>query len=318
MKPTIQIVNPLGAALHHYQVELRSILEVSGCDVAADSHLEPSASGGSRIMWLLRGYLAVLRGRLSGADLILVVWPMAGFLDVVIAQLLAGRRGAVVFHDPDPLVRAAGYGRGIRRLAKWCKSVRLIVHSEAAARDMAAQGFATTTMVLHPIELAERPRANRGRQSVVVVGQYKPDRDLALLEALARRLPEDADLRIHGRGWPEVLGWTVDNRFLPEAELVGILREAGVVVIPYRRFYQSGVAIRALESGSAVVGPAGTSLDTLLASAPELLARGGDVEGWARAVAAAQALSADGIDSLAREYAGRVVTEWTELVRQFR
>jgi hypothetical protein len=128
---------------------------------------------------------------------------------------------------------------------------------------------------------AKRPTELR---SVYVLGQYKPDRDIELMESVARELPGDVSLRVAGRGWPEVAGWSVDNRFISEGELETILSgESTVVLVPYRRFFQSGIAMRALENLVPVVGPADSSLAAIFGSL-DTLASGQEPQAWVRAI----------------------------------
>jgi glycosyltransferase involved in cell wall biosynthesis len=86
-----------------------------------------------------------------------------------------------------------------------------------------------------------------------VLGQYKPARDLDILRRLPAELP-DYSLEIAGRGWPLVEGWSQDVRFLEETELAEKLHQLSAVILPYRDYFQSGIAMRALEQGTAVVG----------------------------------------------------------------
>jgi hypothetical protein len=120
------------------------------------------------------------------------------------------------------------------------------------------------------------------RPAIRVLGQFKQDRDLEVLQSLAAEFNSECDLEIAGRGWPTVEGWRVDSRFVSEQELDELVRSSDAIVIPYKRFYQSGIAIRALEAGTPIVGRAATSLADLYGSDSRLLVSDELVDGDTR------------------------------------
>jgi len=298
------VLNPLGAALLHYRRELVSVLEASGQLTDVLEFPEPSAGGGSRSRWVLRYVQALweLRRRArrpSRAARVVVTWPVLGYVDLlIIAACLPG--AWLTVHDPVPLVRSLGYGPLSRFFARLLgQRARIIVLSEAAADEVRnALPAATLAVLPHPI-LEPETRQSRPKHEVVrVLGQYKADRDLDLLKAIAQT-GSAAQYAITGRGWPAVEGWHVDDRFVPEDELDDLIRSASVVLIPYRRFFQSGIAVRCLELGTPVVGPRNSSLRELLAAHEGLLASERS-EDWTRAAAAAIDLSAEELHELSR------------------
>lgn len=275
------IVNPLGGALAHYTEALAKTLRSAGTEVQVLSVQEPSLSGRSRWRWLLDYMRILTKARHSAAksdSQILVVWPVLGFLDLLLVRLLCGRRASVVYHDPKPLVRAVGSDPVSARLIAALPDLPdVVVHSQAAAETMQSFGFMSQTHFLaHPMfppttSEQAHPTPGRDKPVVRVLGQFKRDRDIEALKALADHVGHDVDLEIVGRGWPDVSGWEVDARFVSEQELDELVRNSAVVVIPYLRFYQSGIAIRALESGTPIVGRAATSLADLYGHNSELL-----------------------------------------------
>ncbi|MCF3130206.1 hypothetical protein [Streptomyces olivochromogenes] len=280
------MVNPLASMLAHYGRALTQNLEAAGITTTVLSTDEPSASGGSRLRWLASCYRLLFHARLHctrhGGSVILA-WPMLGYVDVVCVRLLFGWQGFVVLHDPDPLVRAVGYGRILKWLARRLNCL-VVTHSDEAARVVARHGLQRIVCVPHPV--LDQPPAKRPAQtrSVYVLGQYKPDRDIDLMESLARELPDEVSLRVAGRGWPEVPGWSVDNRFISEGELQTILSGAStVVLVPYRRFFQSGIAMRALENLVPVVGPMDSSLAAIFGSLGTL-PNCQEPQAWVRAI----------------------------------
>jgi glycosyltransferase involved in cell wall biosynthesis len=131
---------------------------------------------------------------------------------------------------------------------------------------------------------------------VRVVGQYKPDRDIEALAAIGRALDGKAILEVHGRNWPEIDGWTVVPGFVSEERLSELMAESSAVVIPYKNFFQSGIAIRALELGVPFVGPRDSVLADMVGADSRLLVDGGK-QSWVRAVE--NALRSDQRDVLA-------------------
>jgi glycosyltransferase involved in cell wall biosynthesis len=284
----VVIVNTLGGALRHYTAELEDSLRTNGADVRTLSILEPSQNEGGKRRWL-GDYLAALRtagaaSRRHGAKVI-VTWPLLGYIDLVILHVLVGARASVVVHDTKPLVRSIGYGKVWQRLALWAaRGPTLIVHSSQAEADIGVEKLAARSKLLpHPMMSPDTDRrTNTGVATVRVLGQFKPDRDVEGLRAAATQLGRDLDLMIVGRNWPRIEGWKVRSEFVPEEELEQLIRGSSAVVIPYRRFYQSGIAVWCLEVGTPIVGPAGTSLDDLFGADSQLLIS--EPDGWAAAI----------------------------------
>jgi hypothetical protein len=304
--PKVVILNTLGGALHHYALEMQHQVETAGANCVTVSIPEPSSSTGGARQWL-SSYVRHLRSLRSEikrgtASHVIVTWPLVGYLDFVIIRMFLGSASSLVIHDPVPLVKSRGYGRVSQLLATlFMGRCTLVVHSGQAHE---AIGSAVLRRRAVDLPLPMLPptvgrRSARERPIVRTLGQFKPDRDLDALRAVAAGMP-DADLQIVGRRWPAVQGWSVRDEFVPERELAELIDTADVVVIPYRRFFQSNIAVRCLESGTPVVGPSGTSLETMLRAAPGLLVSDDE---WLAAVVAAvgpngmQLAAAAGADS---------------------
>jgi hypothetical protein len=149
-------------------------------------------------------------------------------------------------------------------------------------------GWPEPAVLPHPIMPRTPPEPRTTSEIVLVCGQYKPARDLVLLKHIGGTL-RDRGLRpvIRGRGWPEVRGWDVQEGFLSEPALDASLAESAAVLIPYSHFYQSGVAVRAVELGVPVAGPQHPFLIDLLGPDwPGLVGTGGPDQ-WVDAVATA-------------------------------
>jgi hypothetical protein len=264
----VTIVNPLGAALSHYTACLEKLLVDCGATVNTVSLMEPSASYQRREQWIAE-YFTVLRQvaiKNAGARVI-VTWPVLGYWDLAIVRFtLRSLDAEIVFHDPEPLNRALGYGRAARRIGSSSHIASpVIVHSRVAAealRRQASLSIMELPLPMFPPKLCSR--RDTSETVVRVLGQYKPDRDIQAMARLAAEGPEAWRYEVVGRGWPDVVGWRVRSQFVREDEFETLIRNSHAVLIPYRRFFQSEVALRCLELGTPIVGPRCSSLQELL------------------------------------------------------
>jgi glycosyltransferase involved in cell wall biosynthesis len=306
----ILILNPLGGALNHYTLELADVLRSTRKtnSVLVWSIDEPSVSGSNRVAWV-RAYLRALRkAKLeAGGSMVIVTWPVLGFLDLLILRILVGAHFVLIMHDTRPLVHSTGYGAISQRIGQLAlKDRALVVHSNQARDDLRGVRLQRRAAVLaHPM-FAPRNRVLSGERKVRVLGQYKRDRDIAALIDLAEKMPE-IELEIVGRGWPEVAGWSVRNEFVTEKQLDQLISSSTAVLIPYKRFYQSGIAIRCMEHSVPVIGPANSSLADLLGANTDLLVVGKD---WATAVQGAMN-SPNSVHDSAQSWRSRAVAEWS-------
>jgi GT2 family glycosyltransferase len=287
---SIRIVNPLGAALRHYGTELESVLRAGGVQASTTSLMEPSASGHSSGKWV-SDYITTLlteKTKLRGSrSHLLITWPVLGYLDIILLRMLGIRQATLVMHDPHPLVKAVGYSRFAKTCASLCgRSIRILAHSDRALNLIQEEVQRVAAQVVpHPIlEPSEELHAPKVDVPVVrVVGQYKPDRDVEALAAVGRALDEKAILEVYGRNWPEIEGWTVVPGFVSEERLSELMAESSAVIIPYKNFFQSGIAIRALELGVPFVGPKDSVLADMVGADSPLLADDSN-ESWVSAV----------------------------------
>ncbi|AZZ51155.1 hypothetical protein C1I64_03255 [Rathayibacter festucae DSM 15932] len=197
------------------------------------------------------------------------------------------------------------------------------MHSRSALTVVETHAMGRMTTVLpHPIRNVSPPQEDLERGSAVrVLGQFKPDRDTALLEAIAAAGPKGAALEVWGRGWPKITGWDVHDGYVSEERLDELIRTAGAILIPYRRFYQSGIAMRALECRVPFVGPSESSLADLYGPASPLLVAPGDaqnVSAWWDAIRAAGAASPDELDAAAHVASRQVARAWESWLDQSR
>ncbi|MDJ0455359.1 hypothetical protein [Gordonia amicalis] len=270
----IGVYNPLPRALAHYASELQHCLDSVDVDVL----LVPSTSvevGARRSLGGIARYFVVIlrsvldRVRVSDIDALVVIWPSFGVADLLTWRFLSLFHPVyVVIHDPVPMAGEAGSGRLTRRIIPRVgpgKRVRPLCHTKTVQTLLWDTYRLRAEVVQHPIAMVlETPSAygeirGGGRNIhggvVRVLGQYKPSRSLDALRELLPLRQLGYRLEIVGRGWPTVEGWDVRSEFVPEDELETLLKTSDLLVIPYSRFYQSGVAVRALECCVPIVAP---------------------------------------------------------------
>lgn len=272
----LSYTNPLVSTLAHYEVELQETLDRRGVTAVRNLARPVEGLGGwrgkARMLSNAALNIADFRQRATPN---LQVWPSLGLLE---ARLWSNSTTThvMILHDPVPLRAQVGFGPLSQKWAARANPKNaplIVVHSSDARRE--ARALLPRHQIveaLHPIRTNQRHRPKTTAPSVVVAGQYKPERDLALLARLGPELAKRGiEARILGRGWPDDLpGWEVTAGFIPDAELDSALAEAWVVLLPYNLYFQSGIAIRALELGTPTVGKRTSFLTDLTGSQSEL------------------------------------------------
>ena len=207
--------------------------------------------------------------RLLAPDIALCAMP--GPLDLAMHAALrrAGVPYGIVVHDADahpgdgyPLQMALQ-----RRLVRRAGAV--VVLSDHVRQRLAAQGLTMDKPVIRSVlpqpAIAGLPpvRAHGGPFRLLSFGRLLAYKGLDLLAgALAQVLPEQPmAVRVVGQG-PEssdlaalrrLPGVTVENRWVPEGEILGLLGWADALVLSHREASQSGVAAAALAAGRFLV-----------------------------------------------------------------
>lgn len=266
---TVNSINPIPLALRHYQESLREVLakadlrlaEVPTATIESDSWNRVARLGATMSL------LGQRKRQPSTTDACptIVLWPALGFADLLTWRRTARDRTVwVVIHDPVPLRRAAGYSRVsvlAASIALWRRDVRLLVHSEEALQDLPHRLRLGAQFVPLPLRgtvssLSHAPptRNSSVPRTVRVLGQCKSERDLGALRQIAAG-SRNLRLEIVGRNWPEIEGWSVSSVFVDEETFGCLIATSDCIVIPYQRFYQSDIAVRALESHTPVVAP---------------------------------------------------------------
>jgi len=286
-EPSLVVLNPLGGALSHYVKQLRGVLSPNVGSISEVVITEPSSSHKSRFAWV-RSYVTAIRASRAkpSPSHLIVTWPVLGYFDIVLLRVLYGSGWSLVIHDPEPLVFSVGYSKIARLLGRAALGRnRVIAHSSVAQASLATV-LPNKAIVVLPLPMLA-PAAPRLQPSphptVRVLGQFKPDRDTGLLESIAKELPVAVRLEVFGRNWPAIAGWQVVSRFLSEEELDRTIASSTAVLIPYRRFYQSAIAIRCLEASVPVIGPRESSLFEVLQGNPDYLC-GANPDDWILAI----------------------------------
>lgn len=319
----IYVINPLPKTLFHYENALLAMLSESGVKarVMPSPSVEVGMAHENRALIALRSAWSRLRllGRPRGT--VIGLWPALGLLECLLYLPTSLRHDVLlIIHDPIPLRRQFGYSRACRFVARICTALSprltLVTHTRLAQKDLQRWARCQSLRLPHPLSPID-PAATQpvSDQPVIVrvLGQYKPSRDLEPLVCIARTSDPGAQLEILGRGWPAIEGWNVVNNFLNEDEFDRCIRTASCVVIPYARFYQSGVAARCAEAAVPIVGPAHEHLQELYGAEWPGLVHGGD--GWSRAVTAALAYDRNILASTTAERRMTLHAQWTAALK---
>jgi glycosyltransferase involved in cell wall biosynthesis len=237
------------------------------------------------VRYLRASFRAMLGARRSGARVAHLHFFHVGpleFFNVLLARLL-GLGVVATAHDVRPF--AAGLSAPwIAKLA-YRLADRVIAHSETARKELLkvlSVSQAKVGMIPHgnylrsinrvPTREEARSRLglNRNAKVLLFFGQIK---EVKGLDILLRAMPEvvgdheDALLLVAGKVWKddwekyrglakalEATGNCVSRvSYIPEPEVPDYYAAADVVVLPYRRIYQSGVLLLAMSYGKPVV-----------------------------------------------------------------
>lgn len=295
--PGVGLSNSIPEVLRHYQSETLATLGrigITGSVLDDAPSIEGMSGARSRLKSLIRSLTWPKKAGRQGNNPIIQMWPTFGIFEVLLWHRSID---FVVYHDPIPLRRQIGFDSVSRFMARHPVGPRPVVLSHSMDATLELRKIFPRheiVNVLHPILNTTPSRTTRNRQ-VVVVGQFKFARDVELLERLGPALSAAGfEPKVFGRGWPQVSGWQVTSAFLSEDDLDQVLATALVVVLPYRKYFQSGVAIRALEMGTPIVSPRTSFIADLLGGESHaIVANPSEVDEWVSAIeqAADQELS---------------------------
>ena len=266
----------------------------------------------------LGSHLWNVRSHVHAGSPNVVAWPLTGWWEVPLWRHRT-HKTYIAMHDPEPLVAQNGLtAKSASRSAKLAgnKWPHLVTLSPEAY-EVTTRFFDPDRVHLlpHPMRSPELGFATPPGKSVLVLGQYKPARDLDVMASIASSLSAAGwSPIVAGRGWPKVPGWNVFNRFVSESEFHELLAAASAVLLPYKYYFQSGVALRALEAGVPVVGRSTGFLTTILgANFPGAVRDWNDPTSWLDAVEAAAASRTYQMSSAA-DYSIRGARQWRDLM----
>jgi glycosyltransferase involved in cell wall biosynthesis len=227
------------------------------------------------LFWrLARGPLMIasLARRLAVLAPDVAICAMPGPLDLLLLTALRrnGVPAVVVVHDadahPGEATRLLMFLQ--RRLTRRADAVvALSEHVATRLREQRLVDASRLFVVPHPPFLfgppPPPPFAHGGPPRLLCFGRLLPYKGLDLLASAMRRLGDAQawELRVVGSG-PEgaelaalraLPGVTVENRWVPEEAIGGLIAWADVLVLPYKEASQSGVAPAAIAAGRLVV-----------------------------------------------------------------
>lgn len=305
----VLLVNPLPAALAHYETVLGRTLLDAGCEVQIANATSIEVGGGPtkrlRKLFRLGTERLLMRPR---ADVIVVLWPALGFLDVLTWLITSWRAPVcVVMHDPVPLrpqVGLSARARGMARFLLRHSRVTLLFHTKVAAQEFSNRPE-DIRLVPHPA----RPIPHQDSDGTLrILGQFKPARDLEAIRALTQA---PGPRQIMGRGWPEIDGWERTDRFLSEQALAKALASARSIAIPYSAFFQSGIAARAFEFGVPVVSLRHEHIADMYGDDWVGFVTNGD---WRAAEARASQVPRESVIAMAHRYSASTADTWRSVM----
>jgi glycosyltransferase involved in cell wall biosynthesis len=200
--------------------------------------------------------------------------------EVTLAKL-CGRKVVATVHDVESL---GGHQQASRNSSIYGRVDRLIVHNDASMEELVKLGvdpakinviphgnyLAKVPALIDPVEARSALGIRQDAKVALFFGQIKQVKDLDLLiQAIADVSREIAEvtLLVAGRPWRmefshydrliDDLGirdrCVLHIRYIPDSEVHLYYAAADIVVLPYRKIYQSGVILMAMSYGCPVL-----------------------------------------------------------------
>jgi glycosyltransferase involved in cell wall biosynthesis len=243
----------------------------------------------------------LLRLRRFAPDLAICAMP--GPLDTLmaIALRLLGARLVVVVHDADAhpgdgFLLQMQLQRLLCRLADGLAVLCGPVGARLRQQGLAGHQRRQLIAFRHPPFGFALPPAERldSTRRLLCFGRMLPYKGLDLLASALATLPTDQTVAVrvvgHGPESPALdalracRGVTVENRWVPEAEIGALLAWSDAMILPYREASQSGVAAAALAAGRPVIATCVGGLREQLAGAQGLVLCEPNAASLARAI----------------------------------
>lgn len=316
---SVLISDSIKKVFNHFDEALAQTISRTGYlseELKQAPQIEGLNSFKSKVSILFRSLFWPVKAERKSNFFVFQVWPTLGCLEVLIWR----KSSTIVFmHDPVPLRKQIGFSRATKLLAKnpllvgKCQVLSLskdgLVHSEELFP------FNKKLYAPHPIKTDVQQHPASGK-TISIIGQYKQARDIQLVEELGARLKaEGFETKIWGRGWPISLSnWEVNSRFLSEAELDEVIIKSRLVVLPYSFFFQSGIAIRALELGRISVAIDNSFMREVFGESSPNLVSEFATENWANAVINGCNISEEEIKTIREKYTSHVDAMWGKVL----
>jgi glycosyltransferase involved in cell wall biosynthesis len=231
-----------------------------------------------------------LVGQVRAHDPDLAICALPGPLDLAMATALRllGVKFVVIVHDADTHP-GDGYPLLMWLQRRLCRSANAVAALSAhVAERLRQQGVAGVEgrkliRLSHPPFGfgVPPPEAHDGPLRLLFFGRLLPYKGIDLLAEALATLGSRTDLtvRVVGSGpdspplraLSRQAGVSVENRWVPDAEVGSLLGWADALVLPYREASQSGVAAAALAAGRSVVATRVGGLVEQLADAPRAI-----------------------------------------------
>ncbi|NJB72640.1 glycosyltransferase involved in cell wall biosynthesis [Saonia flava] len=235
-----------------------------------------STKGFMRGFIFLKGYFtSFLISKKQKSDIFHFHFFSLGILNLIVLLMasLFKQKKVVTLHDIDPF-----YGNSIGLIEKL--SLRLvngvIVHNQASKEELLSKGVKLPDLAIIPhgnylpfVEILPRPERSK-TINILFFGQIKEVKGLeVLLNAMKIVVEENKNYRltIVGRPWKTdgamyermILDLDLSDfverhfRFIKDEEVASFYKNAHVVVLPYKKIYQSGVLLLTLSYGRTVI-----------------------------------------------------------------
>lgn len=217
----------------------------------------------------------------------IAICAMPALLDqrMIQAAVTAGIPYAVVVHEATAHLGEALNFRLLDQSRLLQNAAALFPLTDHVEADLRQQKYGRNGQVIaklwHPplyFGSMKPPLSHAGRPRLLCFGRLLPYKGLDLLADALTELGADLpfDVRICGDGpvsndlarLRAMPGVAVDHRWIPEAELPGLIEWADAVVLPYREASQSGVAAAAIAQGRYVLATNVGGLPEQLAGIP--------------------------------------------------
>lgn len=323
LKFRYSISNPLPETLRHYERQLVECLNEGGGQLVRAKPATSIEVKGEPLLKLQRAISTALEHlrALRHDGHTIVLWPAFGLMEPAFwrhDEKSPGRH-IVIIHDPSPLRKQHGLGRFAAQIGRLRRTgVQVVVHTELARQVLVDLAWREISVLPHPITVTKNEGSAkltgcRSSDQILILGQWKPARNMQLIASLGPLLRRSG-LRptIAGPGWPQIEGWEVENRFLSEQEVAWRLETALCLLVPYSVYFQSNVAVRALESGTPVVGQRHEFLESLLGSDySAFVKRGSDLLDWISAIEAAATLPSETLKEARLAYQTTAINLWS-------